>query len=343
MAVGKHRARPTLQHVADAAGVSLKTASRVLNNEPNVTVNTQAAVNAAMKKLGYQPNELARSLKARRSGVIGVVVPFLSHSFVGGCVQAIHEEADRRGMVVVLALSAGDPEREKKQIGALLRRRVEGLILMSTSPQLLDAAGLGLDQLPMVVIDQPSHDPWIDSVLVPNREAAQEAVEHLLQHGYRRILAVGANRVLHTISERLEGYRAAMDAAGAEALELVPGTEGTLSIDAISSMFSKKRDLPDAIFTLNSYASIQVLHALKKSGLGIPKDVPLLCFDDFDVADVLQPSLTVVRQPTHAIGENAVSLLMERMNASRRKRGRRVVLQTQLVLRASCGEHPPHK
>jgi LacI family transcriptional regulator len=337
----KHHARPTLQDVADSAGVSLKTASRVLNSEPNVTVKTQTAVKDAMKRLGYHPNELARSLKARRSGVIGVVVPFLSHSFVAGCVQAIHEEADRKGMVVVLALSAGDPKREEKQIGALLRRRVEGLILMSTSPQLLNSEGLGYDKLPTVVFDQPSHDPWIDSVLVPNREAAQEAVEHLLQHGYRRILAVGANPELHTISERLEGYRAAMHAAGFETLELVPEAEGALSIDAISNVLSNEVGRPDAIFTLNSHASVQVLHALNKCGLSIPKDMPLLCFDDFDVADVLQPSLTVVRQPTHAIGENAVSLLMERMNASRRKRGRRLVLRTQMVLRASCGKHIP--
>jgi LacI family transcriptional regulator len=342
MTVGKHHARPTLQDVADAAGVSLKTASRVLNNEPHVTVKTQTAVTDAMKRLGYHPNELARGLKARRSGVIGVVVPFLSHSFVGGCVQAIHEEADRRGMVVVLALSAGDPKREEKQIGALLRRRVEGLILMSTSPQLLDAQSVGFNQLPTVVFDQPSQDPWIDSVLVPNREAAQEAVQHLLNHGYPRILAVGANPNLHTISERLDGYRAAMEAAGSAALELVPGAEGALSIEAISSLLSAERGLPDAIFTLNSYASVQVLHALKRCGLAIPKDMPLLCFDDFDVADVLQPSLTVVRQPTHAIGASAVSLLMERMNASRRQRGRRVVLPTQLVMRASCGEHVPH-
>ncbi len=339
MAPPKQRARPTLQDVAAAAGVSLKTASRVVNGEPNVTAKTQGAVHAAIKRLRYHPNELARSLKGRRSGVIGVVVPFLSHSFVAGCVQAIHEEADHKGMTVVLALSAGDSRKEEKQIGALLRRRVEGLILMSTSPRLLDAKQLGFDRLPTVVFDQPSHDPWIDSVLVPNRQASQEAVEHLLQHGYRRIAAVGANPVLYTIAERLEGYRQAMRAARFKTIELVPATEGALSIGAVSSLLSNNRNRPDAIFTLNSSASVQVLHSLHKHGLAIPKDMPLICFDDFDVADVLSPGLSVVRQPTHAIGQNAVALLMERLNTSRRKRGRQVVLATELVLRHSCGTH----
>jgi LacI family transcriptional regulator len=339
MALPKQHVRPTLQDVAAAAGVSLKTASRVVNSEPHVTAKTQDLVQAAIKRLGYHPNELARSLKGRRSGVIGVVVPFLSHSFVAGCVQAIHEEADHKGMTVVLALSAGDAKKEEKQIGALLRRRVEGLILMSTGSRRLDAKEMGFDRLPTVVFDQPSHDPWIDSVLVPNRQAAQEAVEHLLQHGYRRIAAVGANPALYTIAERLEGYRQAMRTARCKTIELVPATECALSIDAVSNLLSNDRNRPDAIFSLNSSASVQVLHSLHKHKLVIPKDISLLCFDDFDVADVLSPSLTVVRQPTHAIGQNAVALLMERLNTSRRKRGRHVVLPTELVLRNSCGMH----
>lgn len=337
MMVHKTHLRPTLQHVADAASVSLKTASRVLNNEPNVTDKTRAAVIEAMKRLGYHPNEVARSLKARRSGVIGVIVPFLSHSYVAACVQAIHEEAERRGMGVVLALSAGDPKREEKQIGVLLRRQVEGLILMSTSPGLLNAKQLSIDRLPTVVFDQPSADPWVDSVLVHNRNAAREAVQHLLRHGYRRIAAIGGNPSLHTISERLEGYRLAMLAAGCPRVELIPATEEAVSVEAIAGLLKAARSRPEAIFTLNSFASVQVLHALTRCELRIPSDVALVCFDDFDVADVLHPSLTVVRQPTKAIGKYSVDLLVQRLQASRRKRGRHVILETELVVRDSCG------
>ena len=111
MALPKQHVRPTLQDVAAAAGVSLKTASRVVNSEPHVTSKTQAVVHAAIKRLGYHPNELARSLKGRRSGVIGVVVPFLSHSFVAGCVQAIHEE--------------GRPQRDDRGAGVVRRRLPE--------------------------------------------------------------------------------------------------------------------------------------------------------------------------------------------------------------------------
>ncbi len=328
--------RPTLKDVAETAGVSLKTASRVLNGEPNVTKATEALVHAAMQLLGYQPNELARSLKARRSGVIGVVVPFLSHAYVAGCVQAIHEEADRLGMTVVLALSAGDPAREEKQIVALVRRQVEGLILMPSGAHALQAERLGVDRLPVVVFDQPSSYSWADSVLVPNCDSAREATEHLLAHGRRRIAAVGVNGALHTMAERLKGYRAAMHAAGCEPVELMPATQGELAEGSIAALLAGA-GRPDAFFTLNSYASVQVLHAVRQCGLRIPEDVGLLCFDDFDVADVLSPSLTVVRQPVQLVGETAVRLLMERLAAQRRLQGRTVVLPTELVKRGSCG------
>ncbi len=336
--------KATLQQVARAAGVSLKTASRVLNHEPHVKPTTELLVRGAMERLAYQPNDLARSLKARHSGVIGVVVPFLSHYFVAACVQAIHHEVEKSHATIMLTVSSGDPVAEALHIRVLLRRQVEGLIILPTSGHLQPESVAETIGTPVVVIDQPAPTLEMDSVTIPNRLAAREAVRHLIGHGYKRIIAIGANRNLHTISERLVGYREAMRRQGLKPLDLVANTENELSIESIQKAFVRSTKAPQAVFALNSAACIKTLHAMKHCRLRIPEDVALLGFDDFDTAEAFQPSISVISQPTEEIGRRAVELLFKRIQKHNKRAGQRLVLATDLLLRGSCGcGKPQHR
>jgi LacI family transcriptional regulator len=328
--------KTTLRHVAQIAGVSLKTASRVLNNEPHVKPGKEAAVRAAIKRLSYQPNELARGLRVNRSGVIGVVVPFLSHSFMADCVQAIHHAAQNAGSTIMLTVSNGDADAEVAMIRILLRRQVEGLIIFPTTGNLQSKSATDLTGIPVVVVDQPTLTAKTDSILVANRKASREVVDHLIGHGHSAIAVVGANRRLYTISERIAGYKEAMRAAKLKTLELVPDSEEKLSVAAIGKLFDSPSEAPRAVFALNSAASIKTLHALKQHRLRVPEDVALFGFDDFDTAESFQPSISVVSQPTAKMGSRAVDLLLKRIRQPQLA-GERLVLVPHIILRSSCG------
>jgi len=332
----------TLRQVAQEAGVSLKTASRVLNDEAHVRPAKEAAVRAAIKRLAYRPNELARGLKARRSGVIGIIVPFLSHSFMAGCIQAIHHAAADIGFTIMVSVSNGDPEMEAVQIRTLQQHQVEGFIIFPTTNSLQSKSTAELAGTAVVIVDQPTHVPEMDSILVANCETARTVVNHLIEHGYSKIAVIGANRRLHTISERIAGYRKAMNAAGYNPIELVPASEEDLSAAAICKLFHSPANRPRAVFTLNSAASIKALNAIKQSHLRVPEDVALFGFDDFDTAEAFQPGISVVSQPIEEIGKSAIALFFKHTRQTQKQPGQKLVFAPKLILRASCGcnRHP---
>jgi LacI family transcriptional regulator len=327
----------TLRQVACSANVSLKTASRVLNHEPHVAPEKEAAVLAAIKRLDYHPNQLARGLKARRSGVIGVVVTFLSHNFMAGCIQAIHHAAEKAGFTIMVTVSNGNPEMEATQIRTLQQHQVEGLIIFPTASNLLKESAAELTGTPVVIVDQPTLAQEMDSIVVANQDTAQTVVNHLIGHGYSKIAVIGANRCLNTISERIAGYQKAMRAAGLSTIELVPASEDRLSVAAICKLFDSPSTRPRAVFTLNSAASIKALQAIKQSHLRIPDDVALFGFDDFDTAESLQPTISVVSQPIEQIGKAAVELFFKRRRQTRKQPAQKLVLVPRIMIRASCG------
>jgi len=326
--------KATLVDVAKYAGVSLKTASRVLNNEPDVSDVTAERVRAVMDRLGYLPNLLARGLKTRASSIIGMIVPDISDPFTAAAIHSIMQVARERNYTVVLTCSEGSPRTEQAQIETLLRRQIEGLIVMPADQRSAYLANLHSQNLPIVAFDQPIPNKEIPAVAVTNREGARLAVEHLLGHGYKRILAVGAKTYLHTISRRLLGYRDAIDRAGCGRMELMAGTEQSIDGPELHRFLSGKHGA-QAIFTLNSVATVRVLHLLSEQNLRIPKDLALVCFDDFDLASAFSPSLTVIKQPVALLGRRSAELLFEQKEKPRGSV--RIKLPTELIIRNSCG------
>ncbi len=333
MATWKSQA-PTLLDVARLADVSLKTASRVLNNE-RVSDDKVLRVRAAMERLGYRPNELARGLKAQRSAAIGMIVPNLSDPFTANAVHAVQEVARANGYVVILASSGGDVEVERSEIVSLVGRQIDGLILAPADSRTDSFSDVVPSGVHVVTFDQQLRNADVDSVTVTNRRSAKDATAHLIGHGLQKIVAIGARPHLYTCRERVAGYRFAMKNASLTPRVCLVEHESTLTAAWLEDqVFGLHK--ADAILTLNWVCTILSLRGLRERGRTAGLDVPMLSFDDFDLADVLTPSLSVVQQPAEMLGREAASLLFERLKGALGG-PRAVVLPTALILRQSCG------
>lgn len=332
----KRKRAPTLVDVAREAGVSLKTASRVLNESINVSEKKVAKIRAVMDRLGYRPNELARGLKSRKSAAIGMIVPNLSDPFFSNAIKAAQEEARANSYVVVLSSSGGYPDVERSEIETLVRRQIDGLVIApadSREKNLNEAIPAGL---PVVTFDEPIQAGAFDAVTVTNRIGAREATEHMIGHGAKNIVAIGARPHLYTCAERVAGYREAMIAASLTPRTCMVQHESRLTAAWLREDLFANSPV-DAIFALNWVCTILLLKGLRELGKLVGRDILLISFDDFDLADMLTPSLTAVRQPSDKLGAEATRLLFERLNSGADAAPRSVVLPTELVLRESCG------
>lgn len=327
---------PTLVDVAREAGVSLKTASRVLNSSSGTAPATAKKVRAAMSRLGYRPNELARGLKGKRSAAIGMVVPNLADPFIASSVQAVQEVARSHGHVVILTSSGGDESLEREEVETLLRRQVDGLIIAPADGRNNTVESFLSANIPVVAFDRPMQNAEMDCITVTNRDAAREATEHLLSHGYRRILAIGARPHLYTCSERLAGYVSTMKRAALAKQTFLVEHESELTPEAINGLLGGPKKL-DAIFSLNGVMTMLLLRALRHLKQKLGSDIPLISFDDFDLAEVLTPSLTVVRQPSAELGRQAAQMLFSRIQGAKIVPYQKIVLSTTFHLRESCG------
>jgi LacI family transcriptional regulator len=329
---------PTLVDVARQADVSLKTASRVLNGAPGLAPATAKRVRAVMLRLGYRPNELARGLKGRRSAAIGMVVPNLADPFSASAVQAVQEVARKNGHVVMITHSGGDEALEREELETLVRRQVDGLIIAPADGRNNTVESFVSANIPVVCFDRLISNSDIDSITVTNRDAVREATEHLLSHGYRRILAIGARPHLYTGSERVAGYVDTMKRAHLKKETHLVEHENDLTPEAIRRLLNTGPGKLEAILTLNGITTMMVLRVLRQLGKAVGSDVALISFDDFELAEILTPSLTVVRQPAAELGRRAAELLFTRMEGNKKTLPRQeIVLSTTFHIRESCG------
>jgi LacI family transcriptional regulator len=331
----KKSASPTLVDVAREADVSLKTASRVLNNSKNVSEEKAIRVRAVMELLGYRPNELARGLKAQRSAAIGMIVPNLADPFTANAVHGLQEVASANGYVVILASTGGDVDVERSEIQSLVGRQIDGLVIAPADSRKDSFSDIIPAGVHVVTFDQLIRNVEVDSVTVTNRRSAQEATEHLASHGLRRIVAIGARPHLYTCKERVAGYKAGMKAASISPRICLVEHESSLTAEWLAEEVFHKQQA-DAVFTLNWVCTMLTLRGLRQLRKTPGIDTPLFSFDDFDLADMLAPALSVVRQPAEMLGREAGRLLIERLKG-KRENSRAVVLPSQLIIRGSCG------
>jgi LacI family transcriptional regulator len=299
-----------LRHVAAVAGVSLRTASRVLNDDPRVAVDTRARVRQAMRDLKYTPDSMARSLRAGTDTAVGMVVESVADPFFSAMVAAVEQAASNGGKSVLVASTHGDGERERDVVGQMLSRRVSGLLLAPTSG---DHAWLRTGT-PLVLVDRAAPGLAADVVGIDDEAAAADAVHHLVAHGHRRIAYISDRPLVPTSRARLAGYRRAMAAHGIDADPRLIHAEcpdaASAAVATRELLARNDSDVPTALLSAATRCSLGVvpaLHALNRS------DIALVCFGDFAMADLLQPGVTVVDHSAEAIGATAAARLAERI------------------------------
>jgi LacI family transcriptional regulator len=311
-----------MKDVAALAGVSLKTVSRVINGETTVAADLAKRVRRAADALDYQPDLAARNLRRsdRRTRTIGVLLEDVANPFSSAVHRAVEDLSRVRGVAVFAGSLDENPELERELALALVARRVDGLIIVPAGE---DQSYLARDQqsgLSLVFVDRPPQLLRADAILSDNEGGSRDAVRHLVAAGHRRVGFLGDLAGIATVQARLAGYRAALAEAGiAVDTDLIRlNMHSTEVAEAGARALMADRD-PTAIFTTQDLITIGAVRGLRS--LGLEQRIALVGFDDFLLADLLQPAVTVVAQDPTAIGRAACETLFGRMDGSRRRSG----------------------
>ena len=342
MGLSKNRTRNvTIADVAKAAGVAPMTVSRTINGFQHIKPATALKVREAIERLSYSPNRAARMLMGQRSNSIGLVIPDLKNPFFAVVADAVQAATRARGALVWIIASNAEIKIERQEIEKLLSYHVDGLLLIPSDPGHPYLKKILMGKIPVVAIDLPIRSDFADSVVAENRQSSQLAVQHLIAHGYKDILCLGAWPDLFTMQERIAGYESAMQMAG-----LKPWTSADVrdfpSARSTLQKILRGRRRPDAVFTLNQLTTEMALDVFDQMQITIPSQVALIGFDDFPYASLLKPKITVVRQPASDLGQCAARLLFERLELKEKLPRMRTVLPSELVIRESCGCRTSH-
>jgi LacI family transcriptional regulator len=327
-----------MKDVAARAGVGLKTVSRVVNEEPGVTPDTVARVQAAIDALGFRRNDSARLLRTRRTSSVGLVLEDVADPFYAALSRAVEDVARSHGALLFTGSSAEDPRREQELVLAFCARRVDGLVVVPAgddhrylSPE-IDAG------VATVFVDRPAGELDADVVLTDNAGGTRDGVAHLIAHGHRRIGFIGDEPGIYTANERLRGYREAMAAAG---LAVRPDwyAMGPTNPDRVRATLHAMLTGPEpitALFAGNNRVTVTAVRVLS----GRTDRIALVGFDDFELADLLDPPVTVMAQDAPGLGRSAAQLLFRRLDGVAPAEPSRIELPVRLIARGS-GEFPP--
>lgn len=324
--------------VAEAAGVSIATVSAFINGTAKVSAQLTQRIETAIHEIGYKRNAIARSLKMGTTHTIGLTVPHITNPFFTEVVSVIQQAFDRAGYAVMLFCTDEHLHNQDEQIGLLLDRMVDGLIVARVGDDARFRTIVQNSKIPVVLIDRLCEGVDLDAVVLNNRQAVFDLISYLIGLGHRRIGYISGNVGISTIRERGEGYRQALDTAGLPFSEELIGLGDLHEADGYKAAMQLLMlpDRPTAIFSANNPMVVGAMKAIRDLGLTCPNDVSVACFDDFPWADVFQPQMTTIAQPVQAIGEQAATLLLERLQGRAPAQARRLVLHGSLKIRNSC-------
>jgi LacI family transcriptional regulator len=341
------KARATLRDVALLAGVSPKTVSRVVNGEPGVAPAKVTAVRQAVAKLDYRPNFTASSLRraSGRTAAIAAVLEDVANPFSSALHRALEDVARERNVMIFTGSVDEDPRRERSLIHAFTTRQADALVVVPASDDQSYLSGDVIAGTPIVFVDRPAVGVNVDAVLVDNAAGAAEAVRHLIAHGHRDIAYLGDLRSIATARQRFQGFKEALSDHG-----IRPAPEHIVH-DLHTERDAKRAALrllhtdhpPTALFTSQNLVTIGAIRALRE--MERAHQVALIGFDDFPLADLLQPPVTVVAQDPSTMGRLAASLIFRRLDGEAWEPTTHLV-PTRLIVRGSGelpGPHPgPH-
>lgn len=327
-------ARPTMEDVAERAGVSRALVSLVMRNSPKVSDHRRRAVLEAAKDLGYQPHIMARSLASRTSNIVGVMVSDLRNAFFADVVEGMDSAAQESGLELILNTGRRSAARERTALESLLAFRPGGIILLSPilpAGAIRDAA----QQSPLVLVSRSSSIADVDTVNDDGEVGAGLAVDHLASLGHRRIVHLDGGTAF-SAAPRRKGYRTAMERHGLEPM-IIPSehtdSAGISAVQKLLNLFSRN-NFPTALVCGNDFNAVGAMSALEEAGLRVPDDVSIIGYDNTSLASLRHVSLTTIDQPRVQMGRLAVEALVERLRADRTEPVRHR-LQPSLVVRST--------
>jgi len=329
--------QPTILDVAELAGVSKSLVSLVMREPERVSESSRMAVLKAVKKLGYRPNAMARSLVQQRSHVIGVVVSDLHNPFFADVADGIEAAAAEAGYRTMLSSGFLDPQRERAALDSLMEIRADGLIIMGSrmDPDLIETVAASV---PVVVLGRYTESRFLDSVGVDDSVGAMEAVDYLVNLGHQRVVHIHAGTAAGA-PRRLQGYEKAMKSHGLD--DYIRSVAGDFTEAGGSKAMTEilgSGDVPTAVFAPNDFSALGAMNVIDSAGLRIPEDISLFGYDNLTIAGLPRIALTTVGQPRAQLGEEAVGLVLERLDEGRDV-VRHVVVPPFLVIRSTTG--PP--
>ena len=329
----------TIYEVAERAGVSIATVSRVQRGTDAVAAPTRDRVERAIAELSYRPSRLGRSLAHGSHDAIGIVFPDLSGPYYSAVILGYEEASAAQGRSVLILGTHRRPDAVDQVLD--LADRVDGLVIMGRTVSNRLVEELHARNVPVVLLARPPLGQ-ADSVRAENRRSAGNVTRHLIGHGHRRLAFVGDPEGSPDAAERWAGYSDALREAGVAA-SLAPVPAGFREADgrAAAAELLLGAERPTAVMCANDEIALGVLGAAREAGVDVPSELAVSGWDDIDVARHVVPALTTVRQPMLDLGRIAAELLHERITTSRTE-PRHEVLPTELVVRSSCGCAAPN-
>ena len=329
--------RVTMTDVAQAAGVSLMTVSRVVNHKDDVSPDTRQRVQDIIHNLGYRPSSIARGLVTQRTGTLGLVVPDIDNPFFSGIVRGAEDEAYARDYSVLLANTSEDPEREIAVLESLEEKQVDGVILCSSrlDEQTLDAVTERFSAV--VLISRRLSQDCVATVLIDDEVGGRMATEHLLHSGHRAVGIVTGPAISHSTRERLRGYRLALEAAGLRyRAEWMRSCSPVVQdgYRAVKELLAVHPEIT-AIFCHNDLVAVGALQVCHELGRQVPDDLALVGYDDIPMASLVTPPLTTCRVSRSELGGQAMRLLLEQIDDCPGNK-QQVLIRPELVIRQSA-------
>jgi LacI family transcriptional regulator len=335
----------TLSDVAAEAGLSPTTVSRYLNRRLELPVATRERIDAAIAKLDYRPNVLARRLSTGRAEALSLVTPNIANAFFAQLAAAIEAEARKDGYALYVSSTGGEASGVVEAIHRMSDRHVDGLIMVTDKPDDGTLAALLSHQENVVILDEDIPGVSVPRVFVDNEDGAYLATRELIQAGHRDIAMVGGPARLMSVTERLAGFTRALEEEG---ISVRPGwallgdysrqygrTAGSVLLDGMRR--------PTAVFAGSDDIALGLIESARGQGLSLPEQLSIVAFDDVSFADLVHPALTTIRQPVAELGRLAVRHLLALIEGSQPQPPAETRLPVQLILRQSVAPPQPAK
>lgn len=333
----------TIKDVAEKAGVSIATVSRVINGSSQVSDRIKNRVMQIIAEMDFKPSPVARSLVLKKTRSIGVIVPDISNAFIGEILNGIEEISQSFQYDVMVCSTRGNYEQEIRYLEMFESKQVEGIIFMSWKLQAEVVDKINSIQIPVIMINRNTSKLEVPSVSIDNYKAAYQMTNYLITKGHKKIAFIRNSIDIDAVG--LDQYRGFKQALNDNGMDVDKNfiKYGHFSIEnsyQIVQSFINDKNLPTAIFATSDVMAVGAVNALKDNGFDVPQDISVVGFNDVKLASIYRPKLTVIHQPLYAIGTVAVKMIINRASYEQSLEGRIVLLPHRLIERESCGDAP---